>query len=302
MTAYTGFNQLDQYTNGLHIGLYVLAATSSLGKTTLALQTAENIAEQGIDVLYFTIEQGKKDVAYKSIARELFLAGAHDQPTAEQISQGKLDPKKIKTIFEDKSETYKHLSVIECSFNYTAEQIKQYILTYIKRNGTKPIVFIDYLQLLQPENQHEQVREGIDHAITKLKQTSRDNGLTIIVISSVNRTNYTSPISFESLKESGGIEYTADVVLGLQYAVTDELTASDKNKSKNMQILQQAKNEQPRKITMKCLKNRYGRDFTIMYNYYSAHDCYIELDEETERAHTMHIEEDEEEDEDEIKI
>ena len=88
--------------------------------------------------------------------------------------------------------------------------------------GEKPVVIIDYLQVIAADKDPEtgrkmtETRQIIDHNITELKRISRDLDITVILISSVNRANYMQPIDFESLKESGGIEYTCDVCWGLQ--------------------------------------------------------------------------------------
>lgn len=52
----------------------------------------------------------------------------------------------------------------------------------------------------------------------ELKRISRDFKTPVIVISSFNRQNYNSEVSFSSFKESGGLEYGADNLLGLQFA------------------------------------------------------------------------------------
>ena len=66
----TGFEKLDEKAGGLYAGLYVLAALSSLGKTTFALQIADQLAEQGADVLFFSLEQSTLEMVTKSIARQ----------------------------------------------------------------------------------------------------------------------------------------------------------------------------------------------------------------------------------------
>ena len=55
---------------GLYEGLYGLGAISSLGKTTLALQIADNIAYDGeTPVMYFALEMGWQEMTSKSISR-----------------------------------------------------------------------------------------------------------------------------------------------------------------------------------------------------------------------------------------
>ena len=62
----------DKLNGGLRSGLYVLGASSSLGKTTFCLQLADYIAQQGTDVLFFSLEMSKFEMVAKSLSRELF--------------------------------------------------------------------------------------------------------------------------------------------------------------------------------------------------------------------------------------
>ena len=133
---------------------------------------------------------------------------------------------------------------------------------YITRNGTRPVVILDYLQILQPADstRRQNLKETIDSTVTELKRMSREMDLTVIVVSSVNRQNYMTPIDFESLKESGGIEFTADVVWGLQLqCINEPLFERDKGIKEKRDRVKAAKAENPRKIELVCLKNRYGR-------------------------------------------
>ncbi len=90
--------------------------------------------------------------------------------------------------------------------------------------------------------------------------------------SSFNRDNYTKPVSFESFKESGNIEYTADVVWALQLFVINSINSF--NISDARQKIDKAKKKQPRQIQLKCLKNRQGTNYDCFFNYFSAHDCF----------------------------
>lgn len=62
----------------------------------------------------------------------------------------------------------------------------------------------------------QSAKEAVDNMVPELKRISRELDLTMIIISSVNRANYLTPIDFESLKESGSIEFSCDVLWGLQ--------------------------------------------------------------------------------------
>ena len=94
-----------------------------------------------------------------------------------------------------------------------------------------------------------------------------------INISSFNRVNYYSQVSFESFKESGNIEYTADVVWALQMYVANEIK-DGANISAVRKKFDDAKKHQPRQIQLKCLKNRNGNNYDCFFHYYSAHDYF----------------------------
>ena len=69
----TGFRQLDDaLQGGLYAGLYIFGAVSSLGKTTFALQLADNAAKQRQHVLYFSCEMSIEELIAKSISRISF--------------------------------------------------------------------------------------------------------------------------------------------------------------------------------------------------------------------------------------
>ena len=99
----------------------------------------------------------------------------------------------------------------------------------------------------------------------------------MFVISSVNRSNYLTPIDFESLKESGGIEYTADVVWGLQLSCMNEpLFDKKEGIAEKRARIRNAKAEDPRRIQLLCLKNRYGiANFSCEYKYYPKYDLFV---------------------------
>ena len=66
----TGFRHLDAILDGgLYTGLYVLGAVSSLGKTTFCLQVMDNIAKDGNDVIFFSLEMPRDELMAKAISR-----------------------------------------------------------------------------------------------------------------------------------------------------------------------------------------------------------------------------------------
>ena len=154
---------------------------------------------------------------------------------------------------------------------------------YIERTGVKPVVIVDYLQIIQGDEKRQSTKELIDSNVTELKRISRNNDVPVFVISSLNRSNYLTPVDFESFKESGGIEYTCDVLWGLQLqAINEDIFNSDKKLKEKRERIKEAKAEIPRKIELVCLKNRYGpSSYSVAFDYYPQYDLYrpAELEE-----------------------
>lgn len=278
----TGFRELDRLSGGLYPGLYCIGAISSLGKTTFTHQMADQIAAAGNDVLFFSMEQSRLEMVSKSIARINAQKDLNNVITSLSIRKGYL-PQAIREAAREYVERVgDRLSIIEGNFNCDLLYISEYIRRYIRQNGTRPVVVIDYLQILQPteDGSHRQTtKEVIDAAVIELKRISREFGITVIIISSMNRANYLTPVDFESFKESGAIEYTCDVIIGLQLRCINDSMFGDAKTSltDKRERVRREKAATPRKIELVCLKNRYGvSSFCCEYNYYPAADLFLE--------------------------
>lgn len=273
----TGFADLDHKAGNLNAGLYVLAATPSLGKTTLALQIADNLAQLGQDVIFFSLEQSKLELVSKSMCREIALEYNFQLPaSSQQLRNGAFGRELLQAVEIYKTKIGNHLSIVEGNFNCNVDYIRNYVKKYIKRTSTKPIIFIDYLQILESANHTFSTRrDSVDEAVKALKQMSRAFGITVFVISSVNRTNYMTTIDFESLKESGGIEYTADVIWGLQLTCLNEACFSGNDIQAKRERIREEKSKSIRKIDLVCLKNRYGcSNFVSSFDYSPQFDYF----------------------------
>ena len=272
----TGFSDLDLQTGGgIYPGLYVLAAVSSLGKTTLALQLAEQIAAAGRDVVFFSLEQSRFEMVSKGISRRTAMNNMRTAVTSLAIRKGYLPPQVQEAAEAYKADVGDRLSIVEGNFVCDISFIAEYARRYVANNGVRPVIVLDYLQVLKPTDTRQSAKEAMDYAVTELKRLSREMSVPIVAISSVNRANYLTPIDFESLKESGGIEYTADVVWGLQFQCLNdkELFGKDGNIAKKRERIKQAKAANPRKIELVCLKNRFGvATFSCYFDYYAPYD------------------------------
>ena len=280
----TGFEDLDQKCGGgLYAGLYVVGAVSSLGKTTFCHQMADQIAAGGTDVLYFSLEQTRLEMVSKSLAR---ITGEWDMKnyvSSISIRRGNVAPLVLEAADEYKKRVGSRMSIIQGDLQTDVKTIIDYVKQHIQRTKTHPVVFVDYLQVLKPDRQdkhRKEIRETIDETVSALQSLSRKEEIPVIVISSVNRSNYLTPIDFESFKESGTIEFTADVVWGLQLqCLEDELFDKQGHVKEKRETVNEAMSQTPREVQLVSLKNRYGaKHFKSSFEYYPACDLFKEAE------------------------
>lgn len=295
----TGFENLDGYTEGIEPALYVIGAGTGLGKTTFCLQMADYIAASGHDVIYIALEQTPFELATKSISRlaaqisKKKAAGDGDIITSRKIRK-KAISEEMRPIYEQARERYMkeiapRMNIFHFDLHTSATQIIENVESWRaakkKQTGADiwPVVFIDYLQVLDaPEDtpKNSDRRRQVDDIMFKLKIYSEN--MPVFVISSLNRSNYTARIDYEAFKESGNIEYTGEVIFGLQlkcindekmFDSTTETSAGQKRKK-----LQDEMEKEPREVELICLKNRYGARFgnrrRACFKYYPACDLF----------------------------
>lgn len=271
----TGYRNLDAEAGSIYAGLYAVGGISSVGKTTFMHQLADQMAEQGQHILFFSLEQSRLEMVSKSIARQMIKDDPTSRISSLQIRTGAKNERIARAATEYLQSVDDRMSIIEGNLSCNVSFIGEYTKRYIRKNGVKPVVMIDYLQILRAEKDPEtgrkpsDTRQITDYNVTQLKRLSRSLEIPIFIISSLNRSNYLTPIDFEAFKESGGIEYTADVVWGLQLSVlNDEIFAGDKKISEKRKKIKEAKEKEEREVELVCLKNRYGKShYTAKFKY-----------------------------------
>lgn len=290
----TGFPSLDGLLDGgLHSGLYFVGAISSLGKTSFCLQAIDNVAALGNDCLVFSLEMAREELIAKSLSRHSFLEVLNKNMSLSYAkttrgitmgsrydSYGEEDKFIISESIKSYSKYADKIFIHEGVGNIGAERIRDEIERHIRITGNNPIVLIDYLQILAPVDIRATDKQNIDKSVLELKRISRDFDIPVICISSFNRDNYMAPVNMASFKESGAVEYSSDVLIGLQYYGMDwyegESQKERESRVRNLvrDIFSKGKNCKEIKIQVKILKNRNGSrgeiclDFYPMFNYF----------------------------------
>lgn len=201
----TPWDQLNSYLGGgLRRGKsYLIGGRPGQGKSLCGLNIALEAAEKGIPSLVFSLEMKRAEVASRLLA-----AGAW-------ASYGEIFRKKMGQETWHRIEEYIHakrdipLEVVDRS-EITVEEIAAHI-----RSSKAQLVFIDYLQLIKMTSGDSR-REKIDHVSRTLKVTAGDCDVAMVVASQLNRETTKGggrAPSISDLRESGGLEADADVVM-----------------------------------------------------------------------------------------
>ena len=280
----TGFPELDHLMGGgLYEGLYCIGAISSLGKTTLVMQIADQIARQGErDILVFSLEMARTELMARSISRltaqiteangvtplkgyAVTVRGVTVGAWYKHYGEKKLQI--INAAIDEYASYAEHIYIVEGMGDVGIEQVKEAVKKHVKLTGKVPIIVIDYLQILAPADPRATDKNNMDKAVLEAKRLSRDYKTPVICVSSYNRANYKASATMEAFKESGAIEYSSDVLIGLQLKGVGE-------KDFDVDI---AKSRNPREIELVVLKNRSGQTGTKdSFVYYPAYNFFRE--------------------------
>lgn len=286
-TSYTptGFSELDkELDGGFYPGLYILGAISSLGKTTLLLQIADQIAQSGKDILYFSLEMAASELISKSISRHTYkLCNGYQSnaKTARGITTASryqnYSPEE-KRLINDAIAAYGayagNIYFYEGIGDIGVGTIKQRVEEHIRLTGNTPLIFIDYIQILAPYELRASDKQNTDKAVLELKRLSRDYKTTVIGISSFNRDNYSTEVNMAAFKESGAIEYGSDVLIALQPQGMKPGYTKTEQKD-NAKLVKNCKASTERSVEAVILKNRNGRTGgKVGFNYHSLFNCF----------------------------
>lgn len=258
-----GFEKIDKLLNGgLPNGLITLDAIPSLGKTTFMLQVADNMASlENTKVLFFSLEMSRYNLISKSLSRLTYLNENLQDLTYDELECNN-ENVDFNSILADYEPIANNLYTID--YIYDIRDIVAFITQFRECNtNSNVVVIIDYLQYILSGGGND--KQAIDLITKRLKELSKSLGITIVAISSLNRANYDGTITMESFKESGSIEYTSDILMGLEY--TNKITSNNRD--------YEAK-KNPRKVSLNIIKNRYGALGKVNLEFNMKYSTFIE--------------------------
>jgi len=206
----TGFTDLDRMTAGLQPGdLVIVAGRPSMGKTTLAVNMAENAAiGRGVPAAIFSMEMSAEQLTMRMISS----LGRVNQGHLRTGSFGEDDWSRINGAISQLSSAP---IFIDESPGLTPTEVRARARR-LKREKNLGLVVVDYLQLMQVPGTKENRATEISEISRGLKALAKELKVPVIALSQLNRgveqRTEKKPV-MSDLRESGAIEQDADVIL-----------------------------------------------------------------------------------------
>ncbi|TDJ10218.1 MAG: replicative DNA helicase [Gammaproteobacteria bacterium] len=206
----TGFTEFDKLTAGLQAGeLIVIAGRPSMGKSTLAVNIAENAAIGArVPTAIFSMEMPSQQLAFRMISS----LGRVDQTHLRTGNFPDEDWSRINTAVQLMSDAP---IFIDDSASLSPTEIRARARR-LKREHGLGLIVVDYLQLMQVHGSTENRATEISEISRSLKALAKELELPIIALSQLNRSveqrTDKRPV-MSDLRESGAIEQDADLIV-----------------------------------------------------------------------------------------
>jgi replicative DNA helicase len=235
----TGLSRLDDLLNGLGTGLYILAGAPGAGKTTLALQLAMNAARERIPALYVTYENSPSNLVGKAMCASAGVSPA-------DVDRGTANLAALRAVDYELRAIVPYLAIIEGTSRLSVPEVRAKALQVMNRHkASRCLVVFDYLQRAAQSKGFDALRHNVSCMAGDLRDLANRLGSPILALSSQSRSggNYGAgggTANLDSLKESGDLEYSADVVIFLR------------------QSAERMANPPARAVDLVLAKNRFG--------------------------------------------
>lgn len=219
LSTNTGFKSIDNLLGGFSPGqLVIIAARPGVGKSSLALNMAENISRNLGTCLFFSLEMS----IFQLIQRLLSSVCSID---LSKIIRNKLKDSDFSRLYRSSVAIYKYPIYFFDQALISPSSVKSYIRSFARKNQMPKVVFIDYLQLMKLETKTESKYIEVGEITRALKILARELNITIVLLSQLNRKSESREDkrpSISDLRDSGSIEQDADSILLIFKELIDE--------------------------------------------------------------------------------
>ena len=206
----TGFPDWDKLTGGLHRGqTTILSAPPGMGKTTLVMQVARNVASKH-GVVVHELEMDKRDLGIKTYAAECGI-------TTSEIHSGRIPPEKWEKMVAvlEAFEYPRSRMVINDTPGITAAQLRANIAR-LSRQMDIGLLVVDYVNLLTDHDTRDE-NENTALKLRRLRDIAREFNLALLTIQSMTKEGMddsTAP-KLNSMRGPADLQFDADTVFFL---------------------------------------------------------------------------------------
>ena len=209
----TGFTDLDKMTSGLQPGdLVIIAGRPSMGKTSIALNIAENVAiESKLPVAVFSMEMAATQLTTR-------LIGSVGNVDQHKMRTGQLDDDDWEKLTDSLGQLNEAPIHIDEGSGLNSFEVRARARRLQRQAGQLGLIVIDYIQLMSAPGgrQGENRATEISEISRSLKALAKELNVPVVALSQLNRSleqrSDKRPI-MSDLRESGAIEQDADVIL-----------------------------------------------------------------------------------------
>lgn len=236
----TNFRDLDRVLSGFgKSDLILLAARPGLGKTSFALNIAQNVGLKGKTVAIFSLEMSNEQLANRLLA-------SHSAVDNKKFRTGELTQAEWIRLGQSASQLSGATVYLDDTPDMTVAQMK----AKLRRLPALDLVIVDYLQLMSSGSKSASRVEAVSEISRSMKMMAKEFNVPVLCLSQLSR----APEKREGdkrpmpsdLRESGSIEQDADAILFLYNdAIYNKETAN------------------PNKIELIIAKNRHGPTETV---------------------------------------
>ncbi len=208
----SGYEELDAKTSGFQRGdLVIIAGRPSMGKTSFALNIAENAAIRfNHPVAVLSLEMSKEQLALR-------LLCSQTEVPLYRVRSGRLSSAEYQKLTRYSGPLYKAPILIDDTASPTVLEIRAKCRR-LKSEGKLDMVVIDYLQLIQGSGSKENRVQEISQISRSLKALAKELDVPVLALSQLSRaveqrTGKDRTPQLSDLRESGALEQDADLVM-----------------------------------------------------------------------------------------
>ena len=206
----TGFEGIDRLTGGFQkANLIVLAARPGVGKTSLALNIAQNVAVDGkAPVAIFSLEMSAQELGERMMCSSARVS-------SHKVRTGGLSGDDYAKLVQAAGELEKADIFIDDTAGLNMFELRAKARR-LKTKSPLSLVIVDYLQLMAGDSRAENRQQEVANISRSLKQLARELDVPVIAVSQLNRSpeaRADREPQLADLRESGAIEQDADMVM-----------------------------------------------------------------------------------------